>query len=339
MEAALPEDADRPRRIAVIGGGSIGTAWAIVFARAGLRVAVCEPDRVRLAAAPEEMRARLADLAESDLLDEPAAAVLARAEFLPGLERALEGADHVQECAPESLPLKRDLFAALDRAAAPDAVLASSSSAITASAIADGLPGRARCLVVHPGNPPYLLRAVEVVPAPFTDASIVAAVTTLLEEADMSPVLVRRTLALLEAAGMAPVLVQREIEGFVFNRLQGALLREAYCLVRDGVVSVDDVDRIVREGLGPRWSVIGPFETADLNTRGGIAAHASRMGPAYARMGAERGQDDPWTPDLVAEVERQRRALLPLDRWAERVAWRDRRLMALARARRDLEGE
>jgi hypothetical protein len=83
----------------------------------------------------------------------------------------------------------------------------------------------------------------------------------------------------------------------------------------------------VREGLGRRWAVIGPFETADLNTRGGIEAHAARLGPAYARMGKERGQDDPWTPELVEEVTRQRRALLPLDQWEERVAWRDQQLL------------
>ncbi len=321
MEAGPPAawDADK---IAVVGGGSIGTAWAIVFARAGLPVALYEPDPARRASAASEIRTSLTDLVGYGLLDEPVDAVMARIRILPELAAALAGAAHVQECAPENLTLKQDLLALLDRAAETGAVIASSSSAITASAMAEGLPGRHRCLVVHPGNPPTLLKAVEVVPAPFTAADVV-----------------ERTLALLRRVWMEPVLVRREIEGFVFNRLQGALLREAYCLVRDGVVSVDDVDRIVREGLGPRWSVIGPFETADLNTRGGIAAHAARMGPAYARMGAERGQDDPWTPDLVAEVERQRRELLPLELWPERVAWRDRRLMALARAKAGLDSD
>lgn len=311
-----PDPDRKPATVAIVGGGSIGTAWAVVFARAGFPVALYEPDPARRAACAREMRAHLADLAAFALLPEPPDAVMARVAFPADLGGALVRAAHVQECAPESLALKRELFAALDRTAPHDVVIASSSSAIPASAFAEDLPGRHRCLVVHPGNPPTLLKAVEVVPAPFTAAAVV-----------------ERTMDLLAAAGMVPVLVRREIEGFVFNRLQGALLREAYCLVRDGVASVEDVDRIVREGLGPRWSVIGPFETADLNTRGGIAAHAVRMGPAYARMGAERGQNDPWTPELVAEVERQRRAQLPLDRWAERVAWRDRRLMALARAR------
>ena len=117
----------------------------------------------------------------------------------------------------------------------------------------------------------------------------------------------------------------------MFNRLQGALLREAYCLVRDGVASVADIDAVVRSGLGPRWSVIGPFETVDLNTRGGIASHAEKMGPAYARMGAERGQNDPWTPELVAKVAAERREILPLEAWEARVMWRDRQLMALRR--------
>ena len=110
-------------------------------------------------------------------------------------------------------------------------------------------------------------------PAPFTAAAVVA-----------------RTERLLRDAGIEPVRVAREVEGFVFNRLQGAMLREAYALVRDGVATVADIDRLVRDGLGLRWSVVGPFETVDLNTRGGIAAHAERMGPAYARMGAERGR-------------------------------------------------
>jgi 3-hydroxyacyl-CoA dehydrogenase len=95
---------------------------------------------------------------------------------------------------------------------------------------------------------------------------------------------------------------------------------------------VEDVDRVVRDGLGRRWAHIGPFEMADLNTRGGIAAHAERMGPSYARMGAERGQNDPWTPELVAQVERERRALLPAEDWGARVAWRGRALMAALKA-------
>jgi len=303
--------------VAVIGGGSIGIAFAVVFASANQQVRLFEPDGTRRAAVPGLLRARLDDLHAFGLLDEAPDAVARRVSLADDLAQAVENAVYVQECAPEVLELKKELFAALDRLAPPGVVLASASSFIPASAFADALAGRHRILVTHPGNPPFLIRVVEIVPAPFTDAATIEAAT-----------------ALLQSCGMEPVLVHQEVEGFVFNRLQGALLREAYCLVRDGVASVEDVDRIVRDGLGLRWSVIGPFETADLNTQGGIAAHAAKMGPSYARMGAERGQHDPWTPDLVAKVTAERRAQLPLERWAERVAWRDRRLMALVRHRR-----
>lgn len=306
--------------MAIVGAGSIGVAWAIVFARAGEEVTLHDPDPARLEAAPDEIAARLARLDAHDLLERPPAAIAARITPQPELAAAIADAAYVQECAPEELQLKRDLFAALDRAAPAAAILASSTSAIPCSSFAADLEGRGRCLVAHPGNPPYLLPVVELVPAPFT-----------------RPETVETARALLEQAGMSVVQVRAEVEGFVFNRLQGALLREAYCLVRDGVASVEDVDRIVRDGLGRRWAVIGPFETADLNTRGGIEAHAARLGPAYARMGAERGQDDPWGPELVRRVTEERRRLLPLESWDDRVAWRDGMLMRLERARREHE--
>ena len=309
----------RPNRppVAIVGGGSIGLGFAVVFARAGHPVRLFEPAEERRAALPGELAARLAGLDSAGLLPEPPAVIGARVSVEETLAAAVEGAAYVQECAPEDLALKRALFAELDDAAPPEAVLASASSALTASSFAADLPGRSRVLVVHPGNPPFLIALAEIVPAPFTD-----------------PAVVERACAIVAGAGLAPIRVGREIEGFVFNRLQGALLREAYCLVRDGIASVGDVDRVVRDGLGLRWSVIGPFETADLNTRGGIAAHAKKMGPAYARMGAERGQHDPWTDDLVAKVTAERRAELPLERWEEGVARRDARLTALVRQRR-----
>jgi 3-hydroxyacyl-CoA dehydrogenase len=305
-----------PVRAAVIGAGSIGVAFAIVFARAGWQVRLHDPDESRRRLALKELRDRIDALAGYGLVSEPAEDLVERVEVEASLATAVRDAQLVQECAPESVQLKRELFAQLDASSPADAVLASSSSALTASSFADGLAGRERCLVAHPGNPPYLLRVIELVPAPFTAAGVVD-----------------RAERLYSTAGLFPVRVAREVEGFVFNRLQGALLREAYCLVRDGVATVADIDKVMTEGLGPRWSIIGPFETVDLNTRGGIASHAQKMGPAYERMGAERGQHDPWTPELVAAVTAARRGQLPLERWDERVVWRDRMLMALVRHR------
>jgi 3-hydroxyacyl-CoA dehydrogenase len=313
---APPHPAESPAKaatVAVLGAGSIGVAFAVLFAGSGASVRVWDafPDAFDRARA--DLADRLALLAAHDMLAQRAGEVSARVSFHADLADALDGADLVQECAPERLELKRELFAAVLAAAPREAVLASSSSALVPSAIAgDDAALAARLIVGHPGNPPYLLPVIEVVPSPATDPEVVG-----------------RASALYRAAGLRPVLVRREVEGFLFNRLQGAVLREAYALVRDGVATVDDIDEVVRSGLGRRWSFIGPFETVDLNTRGGIESHAGKMGPSYERMGAERGQHDPWTADLVATVATQRRELVPLGEWEERVRWRDEQLLRL----------
>lgn len=298
------------RSTAIVGAGSIGAAFAIVFASAGREVRVFDAQAQAFDTARSYMSKSLEGLKASGLLDEDVSQVMRRVHFCEDLAAAVADADWIHECAPERIDVKAEIFCALDNLAPVDAIIASASSAIPASKFAADLAGKARCLVAHPGNPPFLLRVVELAPAPFTSDATLA-----------------RAQAFCSSVGLEPVVVNNEPEGFVFNRLQGALLREAYCLVRDGVATVEDIDTLVRRGLGLRWSVIGPFETADLNTRGGIASHAEKLGPAYARMGKERGQNDPWSDDLVASVTAQRRALLPMDAWTDRVAWRDQALM------------
>lgn len=317
-QALLANETGRPA-VTIVGAGNIGVAFAVVFACAGAPVRVFDTGSDALRRLSPRISATLADLQAAELLEESPEAVAARVAPAAKLSEAVAGAAYIQECVPEIRTLKASVFAELDRLTASNVILASASSAMPVSEFASGLRGRRRCLVVHPGNPPFLLRVVEVVPAAFTDAAVVA-----------------QSCELLAAAGLATVLVRKEVKGFVFNRLQGAVLREAYCLVRDGVASVEDIDRVVRDGLGLRWSVTGPFESVDLNTTGGIGRHAERLGPAYAEMGAERGQRDPWTPALVAEVEAQCRNRLPLSAWQQRVRWRDRALMTLLAMRRGL---
>jgi L-gulonate 3-dehydrogenase len=305
--------------VTVVGAGSIGVAWALLFARGGHEVRLFDPDDERRGAAPVELRARLDSLAAAGMLGPEDPPEIAGRVLVSGdLEATVGGADYVQECAPEDLTLKRHLFAELDAMAPAHALLASSSSALPCSAFTASLPGARRCLIAHPANPPYLLPIVELVPSPATDDATI-----------------RTASLLLRSAGLTPIRLSREIEGFVFNRLQGAVLREAYCLVRDGIVAPEDVDLVMRNGLGRRWSILGPFETAELNTRGGIEAHARLLGPAYARMGAERGQADEWDDALVARVSRAVQRRFPRARWAEHVAWRDRALMILDRCRRE----
>ncbi|GGI97797.1 3-hydroxyacyl-CoA dehydrogenase [Neoroseomonas lacus] len=300
------------QRIAVVGAGLIGSAWAMVFARAGHPVRIWDPAAGASEAVMEVVRARLADLHAAGLISETAEVVAARVSVAATLEDCLDGAAHVQENGPERVEVKRETFARLDALCGAAVVLASSTSGIPASAFTEGLAGRARCLVAHPVNPPYLVPLVELVGAPWTDPAAVA-----------------RTRVLMDGVGQVPVVALKETRGFVLNRLQAALVAEGFRLVRDGVMSVEDVDACVKEGLGLRWSFMGPFETIDLNAPGGVADYVERFGPL---MGGITEEQTPYRYDAptVERVTEARRGALAQGAIAERSAWRDRRLMALA---------
>ena len=298
-------------KIAIVGAGLIGRAWAIVFARAGHAVALYDADNKTLQENLPVIDTSLADLRNAGLLDEPATAVRARIRAAGTLDDALDGAAYVQENIRETLEAKREIFRRMDTVALRETILASSTSTIPASEFTRGLPGRARCLVAHPVNPPHLVPLVELAPAPWTSPDVVA-----------------RARALLEKAGQVPILVKKEVQGFILNRLQAALLGEAMRLYEDGYASADDIDKCVRNGLGLRWSFMGPFETIDLNAPGGVADYAARYGPPMYEM-TRTQVARPWGDALVKQLEAERRQAQPAERLAERQAWRDRRLMAL----------
>jgi L-gulonate 3-dehydrogenase len=298
-------------QVAVVGAGLIGRAWSIVFARAGFDVALWDPYPQQMEAAVAFIAERLPELEEAGLLKESPPLVARRVRPANSLAEAVAAAEHVQENGPEQVDAKRMLFDELDRLVGPDAVLASSTSGIPASAFTEGLKGRARCLVAHPVNPPYLIPLVELCPAPWTD-----------------PAFVSRTRALMTSAGQVPATVNKEMDGFALNRLQGALLAEAFRLVADGVVSPADLDALVKHGLGLRWSFMGPLETIDLNAPGGLKDYCERYGQLYLQL---QRQMTPrvWDEALIEKMHAVRRADLPANMQSVRQEWRDRRLMAL----------
>ena len=298
-------------QVAVIGAGLIGRAWSIVFARAGFEVALWDQFPQAVQPALDFIAERLPELRENGLLGDEPTAVMARIRPAKTLAEALRDAVYVQENGPERLAVKIPLFAELDRLARPDAVLASSTSGIPASAFTEGLRGRARCLVAHPVNPPYLIPLVEICPAPWTNEATVA-----------------RTREILTQAGQVPVTVKKEMDGFALNRLQGALLAEAFRLIADDAISPADLDALVKHGLGLRWSFMGPLETIDLNAPGGLADYCDRYGPLYAKM-QEQMTPLEWDATLVGKLQDARRAELPANMQPVRQEWRDRRLMAL----------
>ena len=300
-------------KVAIIGAGLVGRAWAISFARGGSEVFLFDHDASQVDRALAYVDSILGNLEINDFLNgESPQAVRRRMRKVDGVRSALADAVHVQENVPEELEIKRKLYAEFDTLAGPDVVLASSTSALLPSSIFEGLGGARRCLVVHPINPPYLIPAVEVVPSPWTDAEIV-----------------KRTVALMRNVGQAPIVMRREIDGFVMNRMQGALLEEAFRLVADGYASSEDVDIGLREGLALRWSFMGPFETIDLNAPGGVADYVRRYQQIYERLFPSMQRRVDWAGDVLTAVESDRRARLASDKLGERARWRDLRLMAL----------
>src|SRR5918995_1764785 len=262
--------------VAIVGAGLIGRAWAVVFARAGSDVRVFDPDAGQRAAAPELIRAGLDESSAHGLLDDPDGA-RARVTMAENLAEAVAGVGLVQENGPGVVEVKRAVFGELDRLSPPEAILASSTSAIVASQFTEGLAGRARCRVAHPANPPHLVPIVELCGAPWT-----------------APETMERARTFYESVGQVPIAVNREIEGFVLNRLQGALLAEAFRLVGEGVVSPQDLDKTLKDGLGLRWSFLGPFETIELNAPGGIADYCNRYTGFYRRLSADPPQPEVW---------------------------------------------
>jgi len=301
------------RNTAIVGLGLIGRSWAISFARAGCEVRLWDADPQAADAALAYIEDVLPELAAHDLLEgaEPSA-VMARLQPVADLSDALSDVGYVQENTPENVEVKREVFRTLDALAPAKTILASSTSALLPSRFVEELPGRARCLVCHPINPPYLIPAVEVCPSPWTAPEVVA-----------------RAADFLRACGQAPLVMKREIDGFIMNRLQGALLEEAFRLVADGVASPEDVDVGLRDGLALRWSFMGPFETIDLNAPGGVRDYAARYQGIYANIFDSTRRRVDWSGPVMDRIEADRAARLPREKLGERQRWRDGVLMAL----------
>lgn len=304
--------------IAVIGAGLIGRSWAISFARGGYSVRLFDVAPGALVNATKELEVTVQALALAGLLGtNDASTILGRVHTTGDLAMALRGAVHAQENAPESLSAKVALFKELDDLADPQCTLASSTSALLPSSFSSKLRHRERVLVAHPLNPPHLVPAVELVPAPWTSDATMSGVARV-----------------METCGQVPIRLRQELPGFIMNRLQGALLHEAFRLIDGGFANVEDVDAAVRDGLGMRWSFMGPFETIDLNAPGGVADFIERYGPAYEAIGQSQGRTVSWKGAVANEVTSSRRAALPASRIKERQSWRDEELARLADHRR-----
>jgi ketoreductase RED1 len=250
------------QKATVIGGGVIGASWTALFLARGLEVTVCDP-------APgieQRIRTQLADIAPN--LEQLGLPIVSSPSMPLGFDSeittAVAGSDIVQENGPERLEIKQQMWQAVESEAPPDAIFASSSSSIPASAMAPGMKDPGRLIIGHPFNPPHLVPLVEIVASSSTPSKVVD-----------------RAVAFYRAMGKRPQVLAKEIPGFVANRLQAALFREAVYLVAQGVVSEQQLDDVVTSSIGMRWAVGGPFQSFHLGGGpGGLADFISHLGPA-----------------------------------------------------------
>jgi 3-hydroxybutyryl-CoA dehydrogenase len=259
-------------RIAVVGAGLMGHGIAQVFALAGHKVRITDSVMQNLDTAKARVAANLRDLGD----DESAAELI---EPTADLAEAVRDADYVVEAVLENLALKQKLFAEIEKHARPDAILASNTSVIPITQIMQGLSKRERALGTHWWNPPFLVPLVEVIETQWT-----------------SPQTIAWTMALHEAAGKKPAHVKKDVPGFIGNRLQHALWREAISLVEHGICDAETVDAVVKASFGRRLAVLGPIENADMvGTDLTLAIHDTVLPAIENRPGSS-----PYLQDLVA---------------------------------------
>jgi L-gulonate 3-dehydrogenase len=256
------------KTVAIIGTGVIGRSWIRVFTRAGCRTRVYDADPAQTQKALAWVEGDLKrDAADELISTQQAQRCLSLISEHTDLADALAGAEYVQESGPEQLEIKRAIFSQMDDIAAPAVILASSTSALDIEDIAGELRGTGRCFTAHPFNPPHILPAVEMMPTKAPD-----------------PVLFEQALEFLKSVGQKPVKMNFFIPGYLANRIQAAVVREAIHLVQNGVAGVEAVDTVISEALGLRWAVFGNFGTNNTNADGGVREYYSRFGQAYVSL-------------------------------------------------------
>jgi 3-hydroxybutyryl-CoA dehydrogenase len=260
-------------KIAVVGAGLMGHGVAQVFALAGHEVTITDTVVQNLDTAKARIAANLHDLGDDETAVE-------RVTSCFDLADTVHGADYVVEAISENLALKQKLFAEIERHARPDTILASNTSVIPITAIMQGLARRERAIGTHWWNPPFLVPLVEVIETQWT-----------------SPETVAWTMALHQTAGKKPAHVKKDVPGFIGNRLQHALWREAISLVENGICDAETVDAVIKASFGRRIAVLGPLENADLvGTDLTLAIHETVLPAIDSRPGPS-----PYLQKLVAD--------------------------------------
>lgn len=314
-------NAEEISRVACVGGGTIGFSWAVLFAQHGLQVKIYDISQAALDWTRREVRSACETLVEAGrMTEDDAAAALDRITTHTDLAAAVNDVDFVQESGPERYRIKREIYRELDKLAPPDAILASSTSAMLMTEIQLATTRPERCVVAHPYNPPHIVPSVEIVPGEATSAETVEA-----------------TRDFMTRMGRVPVIARKECRGHIVNHMQAAIYREALWLVGNGVATVEEIDLAFKTGPGLRLALMGPFAVGMLTSPGGL------QDTFVDRKLDHSAEDDipsrvereapPRTPELAREWAKicaaQMEAALADTDMEQTRKWRDRKLLQI----------
>ncbi|KAJ1349338.1 hypothetical protein KIN20_004839 [Parelaphostrongylus tenuis] len=315
--------AESKGKVAIVGSGLIGTCWATLFVSAGYTVCLYDTSEKQLESSRQTILKSLQTLINDGLSRGNTTVTDAVKRIITALtlREALVDAIYVQESTCEDVEFKKKIFAEMDLCTLSDTtVLASSTSTIPASKFSESLSHRSQSLVAHPVNPPLYLTLVEIVPAPWTSDTII-----------------RKTCEIMKDIGQEPIRLHHEILGFAVNRLQYALLAEAWRLVANDVLSPEDVDKVMRAGLGPRYAIHGPLQTVHLNANG-IRDYFVRYGEGIRKVLADFGPTPTFKEvDVLEKLESSLNKSMPLDQLITKKLERERNLALLKILKKKME--
>jgi len=296
-------------RVALVGTGIIGRGWIYVFTGAGCRTRIYDSDPLQIQKVLAWFKQTLKqDVNDGFLSAEKAESQMTLVSAHEDLRSAVQGAAYIQESGPERLDIKQSIFAQMDQTADPTAIIASSTSSLDINEITTDLPGIHRCILAHPFNPPHVIPAVEVMPTKQTD-----------------PKVTQQTIDFLKTVGQKPLLMNFYTPGYLFNRIQAAVVREAIHIVESGLCDVNAVDTAIRDGLGLRWALLGNFGTNNTNADGGVREYYARYGSVYTAIMNDLDSSSPsFSPEMIERigqaVDTMEKNALPI----QICLWRDR---------------
>ncbi|XKL59697.1 hypothetical protein PGB90_000713 [Kerria lacca] len=307
-----------PKHIGILGSGIIGKNWAMIFASAGYKVIIYDIDQEQLINAVNDIQQQLKYFEKNQLLrgNLTANEQFNLIESKADITEVVKNAFFLQECIPEVLNLKQKLYTTIDEIIENETILSSSTSTFLPSILSEGFLHRNQFIVSHPVNPPYFVPLVEIIPAPWTTIEIT-----------------KRTRDLMDEVGQSPVVLNREVPGFALNRIQYAIINECFNLVEDGIINVENIDKVMTEGLGMRYAFLGPLETAHLNAEG-FSQYCSNYAESMYAVSKTFKSVPKITGRTAKIISEELEKKIPLNKLNEKRKWRDLSLIKLSQLKK-----